>query len=72
MRRGTLISPKPVDSLLPTFVDCGNHELVAMRLINRHLATTLGDMAPPKITGPVRKFAGDMASLGKGEILIVS
>ena len=59
MRRGTLISPKPVN-LLPTFVDCGHHDLVAMRLINRHLAATLGDMAPPKITGPVHKYAGDM------------
>ncbi len=71
MRRGTLISPTPV-ALLPTFVDCGHHDLVAMQLINRHLEATLGDNAPPKINGPVQKFAGDMASLGKGEVLIVS
>ena len=36
MRRGTLIGPS-VESLLPTFVDCGKHDLVIMRVIARYL-----------------------------------
>ncbi len=71
MRRGTLIGPA-VERLLPTFVDCGPHDLLVLRILGRYLADTLGPLAPRPITGAVRRFAGDMASIGKGEILFTA
>ena len=71
MRRGTLIGPS-VRSLLPTFVDCGNHDLVALRLIMRYLTETLGPLAPKAVAGPQRRWAGDLATIGRGELLLAS
>ncbi len=69
MRRGMLITPT-VGSLLPTFVDCGHHDLSILAIMHRHLKQTLGELAPSLSTATVQKFAGDMASLGKGELLV--
>ena len=69
MRRGTLIGPS-VDSLLPTFVDCGKHDLVIVRIMSRYLKTALGDLAPKPMPLFVRKFGGDTAAIGRGEILL--
>jgi formylmethanofuran dehydrogenase subunit C len=71
MRRGTLIGPS-AEKLLATFVDSGRHELVILRVLSRYLAATLGPLAPRPITGPVRKYAGDLATIGKGELLILA
>lgn len=71
MRRGTLIAPK-VEHVLPTFVDCGRHDLVVLRVMSRALSAELGPLAPKPITAPVRRLAGDMATIGKGEILLLS
>lgn len=71
LRRGTLIAPS-VEKLLPTFVDAGKHDLVILRVFSRYLAATLGPLAPPVLSGPVRKYAGDLATIGKGEILITA
>jgi formylmethanofuran dehydrogenase subunit C len=67
MRRGTIVLGDGADDISPTFVDCGVHRLVGLRLIagfvNEHspgLASRLGR--------PLRRLAGDMATLGKGEI----
>lgn len=70
MRRGTLIGPT-VGRLLATFVDCGRHDLGVLRIMSRHLAATLGPLAPKPIGGAVRKLAGDMATIGRGEILLL-
>lgn len=69
MRRGTLIAPK-VERLLPTFVDCGKHDLVVTRILSRYLAKELGPLAPKPLPIMVRKIGGDMATIGKGEILM--
>ncbi|MEQ1669991.1 MAG: formylmethanofuran dehydrogenase subunit C, partial [Hyphomicrobium sp.] len=69
MRRGTLIGSK-VERLLPTFVDCGRHDLVIVRVLGRYLKATLGDLAPKPMPLFVQKIAGDMATIGKGEILL--
>ena len=69
MRRGTLIGSS-VERLLPTFVDCGNHDLVMVRILGRYLKATLGDLAPKPMPLFVQKIAGDMATIGKGEILL--
>lgn len=71
MRRGTLIGSS-ASRLLPTFADCGHHELVVVRLIMRHLADTLGPLAPKPVTGPLRRWAGDLATIGKGEVLLLA
>lgn len=70
MRRGTLIAPS-VEKMRPTFLDCGLHELGILAIMNRYYTATLGEWAPAPITGPVRRFAGDMASIGRGEILLI-
>lgn len=69
MRRGTLIGPS-VESLLPSFVDCGRHDLVIVRVISRYLKDTLGSRAPKAMPLFVRKIGGDMATIGRGEILL--
>jgi len=71
MRRGTLIGPA-VETMLPTFADTGRHDLVILRILSRYLAATLGPLAPRALSGGVRKFAGDLATIGKGEILITA
>lgn len=69
MRRGTLIAPK-VERLLPTFVDCGRHDLVITRILSRYLKAELGDLAPAPLPHFVRKLGGDMSTIGRGEILM--
>lgn len=69
MRRGTLIGSR-VERLLPTFSDCGKHDLVIVRILNRYLKDTLGDLAPKPMPLFVQKIAGDMAVIGRGEILL--
>jgi formylmethanofuran dehydrogenase subunit C len=71
MRRGTLIGPS-VERLLPTFADCGLHDLLILRILSRYLRDTLGPLAPGALPAKVRKIAGDMATIGKGEILLTS
>jgi formylmethanofuran dehydrogenase subunit C len=69
MRRGTLIGPA-VESLLPTFVDCGKHDLVILRILARYLKSTLGALAPKPMPLFVQKIGGDTATIGRGEILL--
>lgn len=71
LRRGTLIGPSAV-RLLPTFADCGRHELLILRLIKKHLVQVLGTDVPALDQGAVRRFAGDLATIGKGEILLTA
>jgi formylmethanofuran dehydrogenase subunit C len=67
MRRGTIVLGEQPDEQLPTFVDCGVHDLLALRLMSafadrysRRLASVLRQAR--------RRLAGDMAVLGNGEI----
>jgi len=71
MRRGSLIGPS-VEAMLPTFADSGSHELVILRIMSRYLAETLGPLAPRAVNGPVHKYAGDLATIGKGELLLTA
>jgi formylmethanofuran dehydrogenase subunit C len=71
MRRGTLIAPSTPD-LLPTFGDCGLHDLVILRVMARAFARELGPLAPRLNPIRVRRFAGDLATIGKGEVLIAA
>ena len=68
MRRGTIVLIDGAETLSPTFVDCGVHQLVSLRL----MATFVREHSPvlaSRLGRPLRRLAGDMATLGKGEIL---
>lgn len=71
MRRGMLVAPK-VDQIPATFADCGRHDLLILHIMARYFRETLGDAAPWLPTGPVRRYAGDMATIGKGELLLAA
>ncbi len=69
MRRGTIIGLGGAAMIGPTFADCGVHDLVIFRLLARHLVT-LGLAALASRLAPFRRWAGDAAVGGKGEILV--
>ena len=69
MKRGTIILGKGSQALSPTFADCGVHRLVAMRLVAGYLKPYSGS-ATALLRRPLRRFAGDMAVLGNGEIFV--
>lgn len=69
LRRGTLIGPK-VERMTATFADCGRHDLRILPIMNRYFAETLGALAPKAFPAIVRRFVGDLASIGKGEIIL--
>ncbi|HEY1886464.1 MAG TPA: formylmethanofuran dehydrogenase subunit C [Roseiarcus sp.] len=69
MGRGTILLGRGATLFSPTFGDCGEHDLVAARLLADYIAQAsvkLGDL----FRRPLRRFAGDLAALGKGEILL--
>jgi formylmethanofuran dehydrogenase subunit C len=69
MGRGTILLGRGASLLSPTFGDCGEHDLVAARLLANYIAQAsakLGDL----FRRPLRRLAGDLAALGKGEILL--
>jgi formylmethanofuran dehydrogenase subunit C len=69
MKRGTIILGQGCTVISPTFVDCGQHELVAMRLW-AGFVDPLSKQAAALLRQPLRRLAGDMAVSGKGEIFI--
>lgn len=71
MVRGTLLLRDLPGGLLPTFNDCGIHELGFLRLLLRswtELPGAFGRLSPDAIR--VRRHVGDLANGGKGEILV--
>lgn len=71
LRRGTLVGPS-ADRLLSTFADCGHHDMVVLRLLDRYVTETLGKLAPARLPARVRRLAGDLATIGRGEILLTA
>lgn len=71
MKRGTIVLAAGCEAMSPTFVDCGTHELVAMRLM-ADFVRPHSLRAGVRLKQPLRRLAGDMAVLGKGEIFIGS
>ncbi len=69
MSRGTIVLGGDCEELSPTFLDCGSHELVAMRLI-AEFARMYSKRAASVVSGKLRRLAGDMAVLGKGELFV--
>lgn len=69
MKRGSIIADGPVGLMSPSFNDCGLQELTMLRLVERHLHNLGSAQLRQSFAKPVRRFAGDMAALGRGEIL---
>ncbi len=71
MKRGTIVLGTGAASLSPTFIDCGVHDLIATRLMAAFIDGYSARAA--KLLGrPLRRFVGDMATLGQGEIFLPS
>jgi formylmethanofuran dehydrogenase subunit C len=69
MKRGTIVLAADCEELSPTFIDCGVHALVAMRLMAGFVGAH-SRRAAACLRAPLRRHAGDMAVLGKGEIFV--
>jgi formylmethanofuran dehydrogenase subunit C len=69
MGRGTILLGQGAKLFSPTFGDCGEHDLVAARLIADYVAQTSAKLAR-FFRRPLRRLAGDLAALGKGEVLL--
>ena len=69
LRRGSLIFLREPDEVLATFGDCGVVEFNYLRLLERWLRDT---GRPVRLGGRARRLMGDMAALGKGEMLIIA
>ena len=71
MKRGSIVLGAGCEAISPTFVDCGSHELLAMRLW-AGFVHPYSKKAAVLLRRPLQRLAGDMAVLGKGEIFIGS
>jgi formylmethanofuran dehydrogenase subunit C len=71
MKRGTLLFRQMPSRLLPSFADCGQHELGFLELMRRALRESAPRIAALEAAASrVRRLAGDLAVDGKGEILV--
>jgi formylmethanofuran dehydrogenase subunit C len=69
LKRGTIVLGRSSTTVSPTFIDCGQYELVAMRLL-AGMVEPYSKAAAGLLRRPLTRLAGDMAVLGKGEILV--
>jgi formylmethanofuran dehydrogenase subunit C len=70
LKRGTLLLFEALQELPATFNDCGAHDLLFLSLLERELAKQ-GELAAfVPLPGRVRRYCGDLATGGKGEILL--
>ncbi len=71
MLRGTVLAGALRQGLLPTFNDCGEHDLGFLNLLQRSWQGLPGGFGrSPAIPGRVRRYMGDLANGGRGEILL--
>lgn len=71
MNRGTLLLEHPPGELVPTFNDCGEQTQGFLTLLVRSWRTLPGRFATlPDARARVRRYVGDLAAGGRGEILI--
>jgi formylmethanofuran dehydrogenase subunit C len=69
LKRGTIVLGEGCSELSPTFMDCGEYKLVAMRWLSA-MIEPYSKAAAAVLRRPLTRFAGDMAVLGKGEIFV--
>jgi formylmethanofuran dehydrogenase subunit C len=70
LKRGTLLLHEAPPELPATFNDCGAHDLLFLTLLERELAKQSGLAAFVPLPPRVRRYCGDLATGGKGEILL--
>jgi formylmethanofuran dehydrogenase subunit C len=70
LKRGTLLLGQAPHELPVTFNDCGVHDLLFLTLLERELAKQTGLAAFVPLPRRVRRYCGDLATGGKGEILL--
>lgn len=72
MKRGTFLMRRRAERELPSFGDCGRHELGFLRVLFQALRghSRRLDQLGPQATS-VRRLAGDQSVDGKGEILVL-
>ncbi len=68
MRRGSILLDRAPKSLSPSFVECGAPDSIFARVLDRYLIAE-GILKRPLLGGAPRKYGGDNAVLGLGEIL---
>ncbi len=66
MRRGTIVAGRH-GALLPTFAETGTPDLVFLKLLARSLSRQ-GVKQAELLNGAMRRYSGDLATLGKGEL----
>lgn len=71
MKRGTIVLGEGCSELAPTFVDCGQHQLLAMKLWSAFI-DPYSKRAAWLLKRSLRRLAGDTAVLGKGEIFVAN
>jgi formylmethanofuran dehydrogenase subunit C len=69
MARGTIILGDGAEEVSPTFADCGIHDLLGLRLLASFVAAQSRKGAS-SLRKRLRRLAGDMAVLGRGELFI--
>jgi formylmethanofuran dehydrogenase subunit C len=69
MARGTIILGEGAEELSPTFADCGVHDLLALRLL-ANVISAESRKGAASVLKRLRRFAGDMAALGRGELFV--
>jgi formylmethanofuran dehydrogenase subunit C len=69
MRRGSILLDRTPKSLSPSFIECGAPALVFSILVDRHLIAEK-ILKEPLLGKAPRRYGGDNAVLGKGEILL--
>lgn len=71
LKRGTLLLQRLPRGLLPTYRDSGVHSLLFLRLLEKEMRREGGALAGfLPLAGRVRRFCGDLATGGAGEILV--
>jgi formylmethanofuran dehydrogenase subunit C len=68
MRRGSIFLDRAPENLSPSFVECGAPENAFAALLDRHLIAE-GILKLPLLGRAPRRYGGDNAVLGMGEIL---
>ena len=68
MRRGTLAAGS-AEALLPTFVDAGRYQGTFVSLLQRYIKADAPE-ALSLVSDVFQHYSGDMADLGKGELLL--
>jgi len=71
LKRGTLLLAHPPAQVPATFQDAGEHELLFLTLLSKHFEREGGAFkAFVPLSNRVRRYCGDLATGGKGEMLL--